>query len=97
MLDICIYAYDSEQAKELCNIIQNYVHCPPRFKQPSGKSEFILPFINITIVFGVNPGYRYDIVYYDERYDQTAINEIIWPQCVGSRPRPLRILLERLK
>lgn len=96
MVSICIYAYNLEQAEELEKLITEYIHCPPRHKI-QGRSEYVLPFIRISITFGCTRGYKYDIIYYDKRYDQQIINEVIYPQCVYSKPRPLSMLLERLK
>ena len=96
MVNICIYAYNLEQAEELEKLITEYIHCPPKHKM-QGKNEYVLPLIRITITFGCTRGYKYDMIYYDKRYDPQIVNEVIYPQCVYSKPRPLSMLLERLK
>lgn len=97
MVNIGIVCYDQEQLEEIYNLIKNYVHCGARHKS-YGIYEFELPLMRITVTcLNFSRGQRFDMVYYDTRFSEQAFYERIIPTCMNSRPRPLWMLLKRLK
>lgn len=98
MIKIGIFACNTNQVDALCEIIEDYVHCPP-YRKLKGMVLFRLPLIEITILIGNSNarGYKYDILYYDTQIDDTLLHEILYPCCPYGRPLPLRVFLDKLK
>lgn len=93
MINIGIVVYNSNQLEKITNLLIKYLHCNPSHKSRN-YSEWILPLITIEVVIAYNTlGYRFDILYYDERIEQQYIKDVLSPCCFYCKPRPINHLL----
>ena len=97
MIDIGIYVRDDSQCNYITTLLTNYFHCPPYHKNHS-SSEWYLPYMHVAIRLPSQArGYRVDLAYYDKYIPQDILQEVIFPTCLWSRPKPLEYLIDKIK
>ena len=98
MIELGIFTKDKEQFEQIIDLLIEYLHCPSH-RRGSDIAQWRLPLINITVHRGASNarGYKYDLIYYDEGILQEELYELIYPCCVGGRPREIGWLLKILE
>ena len=94
MIDIGIILNDYGTFKYIMSLLEKYFHCPPYH---SGN-EWRLPFMRVTVLMASQArGHKFDFIYYDNNITTNIVQEIIFPICQWSRPKPLEYLLDKIE